>query len=207
MYFESKSNQIKETLNILILMLSNHAWSLKKTTLKARNCYHLIYIYIFISYVMFIVIGKLECHIFTLFSFIVSSKFVFKCCVMFVVLLLKFDIKTIFSRSEVSIKLLMILYTVNVPIYLILGFFSINGLFVQYVSVFNLWSVLQGTCDMILQSDMEKLEGLPVAPFMDRDKVTKSSSQIGFIKFALLPLFEALRELFPVIEVCEIREL
>lgn len=50
------------------------------------------------------------------------------------------------------------------------------------------------------QSDMEKLEGLPVAPFMDRDKVTKSSSQIGFIKFALLPLFEALRELFPVIE-------
>lgn len=48
---------------------------------------------------------------------------------------------------------------------------------------------------------MEKLEGLPVAPFMDREKVTKSSSQIGFIKFALLPLFEALRELFPVIEV------
>lgn len=60
---------------------------------------------------------------------------------------------------------------------------------------------------VILQSDMEKLEGLPVAPFMDRDKVTKSSSQIGFIKFALLPLFEALRELFPVIEVCESREL
>lgn len=59
----------------------------------------------------------------------------------------------------------------------------------------------------VLQSDMEKLEGLPVAPFMDRDKVTKSSSQIGFIKFALLPLFEALRELFPVIEVCESREL
>lgn len=51
---------------------------------------------------------------------------------------------------------------------------------------------------------MEKLEGLPVAPFMDRDKVTKSSSQIGFIKFALLPLFEALRELFPVIEVCDL---
>ncbi|KAK3101817.1 hypothetical protein FSP39_006588 [Pinctada imbricata] len=50
------------------------------------------------------------------------------------------------------------------------------------------------------QSDMEKLEGLPVAPFMDREKVTKSSSQIGFIKFALLPLFESLCELFPVIE-------
>ncbi|XP_064642290.1 high affinity cGMP-specific 3',5'-cyclic phosphodiesterase 9A-like isoform X1 [Lineus longissimus] len=50
------------------------------------------------------------------------------------------------------------------------------------------------------QSDMEKLEGLPVAPFMDREKVSKSSSQVGFIKFVLLPLFEALGELFPVIE-------
>lgn len=51
------------------------------------------------------------------------------------------------------------------------------------------------------QSDMEKLEGLPVAPFMDRDKVTKPSSQIGFIKFVLLPLFEAVGELFPQIDV------
>ena len=48
---------------------------------------------------------------------------------------------------------------------------------------------------------MEKLEGLPVAPFMDREKVNKSSSQVGFIKFCLLPLFEALGELFPVITV------
>ena len=48
---------------------------------------------------------------------------------------------------------------------------------------------------------MEKLEGLPVAPFMDREKVTKSSSQIGFIKYALLPLFEALGTQYPVIEV------
>ena len=44
---------------------------------------------------------------------------------------------------------------------------------------------------------MEKLEGLPVAPFMDRDKVTKPSSQIGFIKFVLLPLFESVGQLFP----------
>ena len=49
---------------------------------------------------------------------------------------------------------------------------------------------------------MEKLEGLPVAPFMDRDKVTKPSSQIGFIKFVLLPLFESVGHLFPQIEVC-----
>uniref|UniRef100_A0A3P9NBN6 Phosphodiesterase n=1 Tax=Poecilia reticulata TaxID=8081 RepID=A0A3P9NBN6_POERE len=47
------------------------------------------------------------------------------------------------------------------------------------------------------QSDVEKLEGLPVSPFMDRDKVTKPSSQIGFIRFVLLPLFMELANLFP----------
>ncbi|XP_055865075.1 high affinity cGMP-specific 3',5'-cyclic phosphodiesterase 9A-like isoform X4 [Biomphalaria glabrata] len=50
------------------------------------------------------------------------------------------------------------------------------------------------------QSDLEKLEGLPVAPFMDREKVSKSSSQIGFIKFVLLPLFETVGKLFPQLE-------
>ena len=41
-----------------------------------------------------------------------------------------------------------------------------------------------------MQSDREKAEGLPVAPFMDREKVTKPTAQIGFIKFVLLPMFE-----------------
>nr|XP_015810518.2 high affinity cGMP-specific 3',5'-cyclic phosphodiesterase 9A [Nothobranchius furzeri] len=50
------------------------------------------------------------------------------------------------------------------------------------------------------QSDVEKLEGLPVSPFMDRDKVTKPSSQIGFIRFVLLPLFIELANLFPCLE-------
>ncbi|XP_032879374.1 high affinity cGMP-specific 3',5'-cyclic phosphodiesterase 9A-like [Amblyraja radiata] len=50
------------------------------------------------------------------------------------------------------------------------------------------------------QSDMEKLEGLPVTPFMDRDKVTKPSSQTGFIRFVLLPLFIELANLFPNLE-------
>lgn len=40
------------------------------------------------------------------------------------------------------------------------------------------------------QSDREKAEGLPVAPFMDREKVTKPTAQIGFIKFVLIPMFE-----------------
>uniref|UniRef100_A0A8C8BVD0 Phosphodiesterase n=1 Tax=Oncorhynchus tshawytscha TaxID=74940 RepID=A0A8C8BVD0_ONCTS len=50
------------------------------------------------------------------------------------------------------------------------------------------------------QSDKEKLEGLPVTPFMDRDKVTKPSSQTGFIGFVLLPLFIELANLFPCLE-------
>ncbi|CAK9831377.1 High affinity cGMP-specific 3',5'-cyclic phosphodiesterase 9A [Anthophora retusa] len=50
------------------------------------------------------------------------------------------------------------------------------------------------------QSDAEKLEGLPVTPFMDRDKVTKPSSQVSFIGLVLLPLFEALGELFPELQ-------
>jgi len=50
------------------------------------------------------------------------------------------------------------------------------------------------------QSDKEKRDQLPVAPFMDRDRVTKPSAQIGFIKYVLLPLFEALSKLYPEVE-------
>nr|XP_018913128.1 PREDICTED: uncharacterized protein LOC109041287 [Bemisia tabaci] len=47
------------------------------------------------------------------------------------------------------------------------------------------------------QSDLEKDQGLPVTPFMDRAKISKSSSQCNFIGIVLLPLFEALEKLFP----------
>ncbi|VDP71145.1 unnamed protein product, partial [Echinostoma caproni] len=50
------------------------------------------------------------------------------------------------------------------------------------------------------QSDYEKLVGLPVAPFMDREKVTKSASQCGFIRFVILPLFESLAKLLPPVK-------
>ncbi|XP_039278792.1 high affinity cGMP-specific 3',5'-cyclic phosphodiesterase 9A [Nilaparvata lugens] len=50
--------------------------------------------------------------------------------------------------------------------------------------------------EFFTQSDAEKQEGLPVTPFMDRDKITKPSSQCSFIGFVLLPLFEALGDLF-----------
>ena len=48
--------------------------------------------------------------------------------------------------------------------------------------------------EYFMQSDREKSEGLPVAPFMDRDKVTKPTAQIGFIKFVLIPLFECMNK-------------
>lgn len=51
------------------------------------------------------------------------------------------------------------------------------------------------------QSDTEKHKGLPVTPFMDRDKVAKPSSQTNFIRFVLLPLFTELTKLFPRLEV------
>lgn len=49
---------------------------------------------------------------------------------------------------------------------------------------------------LLFQSDREKSEGLPVAPFMDRDKVTKPTAQIGFIKFVLIPMFETVMKVF-----------
>lgn len=54
---------------------------------------------------------------------------------------------------------------------------------------------------LLVQSDTEKLKGLPVTPFMDRDKVSKPSSQTNFIRFVLLPLFTELTKLFPCLEV------
>ncbi|CAB1316671.1 unnamed protein product [Coregonus sp. 'balchen'] len=49
--------------------------------------------------------------------------------------------------------------------------------------------------EYFMQSDREKSEGLPVAPFMDRDKVTKPTAQIGFIKFVLIPMFETVMKI------------
>nr|XP_023991223.1 high affinity cGMP-specific 3',5'-cyclic phosphodiesterase 9A-like isoform X2 [Salvelinus alpinus] len=55
--------------------------------------------------------------------------------------------------------------------------------------------------EYFMQSDREKAESLPVAPFMDRERVTKPTAQIGFIKFVLIPMFETVMKLFPQIEV------
>lgn len=51
--------------------------------------------------------------------------------------------------------------------------------------------------EFFAQSAAEKSEGLPVTPFMDPDKVSRTGSQVRFIGLVLLPLFEALGELLP----------
>ncbi len=50
------------------------------------------------------------------------------------------------------------------------------------------------------QSDLEKSQRLPFAPFMDRDKVTKSSAQTGFLRSTLIPFMETIRRLLPEME-------
>lgn len=61
--------------------------------------------------------------------------------------------------------------------------------------------VLMCVQEFFTQSNAEKEEGLPVTPFMDPQKITKPSSQCSFIGFVLLPLFEALGELFSELQV------
>ena len=68
--------------------------------------------------------------------------------------------------------------------------YSIAGfVHLRYYSsnIFELYHLIK-----FFQSDKEKKDGLPIAPFMDRDRVTKPNAQIGFIRFVLLPLFESL---------------
>lgn len=54
--------------------------------------------------------------------------------------------------------------------------------------------------EFFCQSDAEKAKGLPFAPFMDRDKVTKPGAQIGFISFVMIPLYELAAKVLPNME-------
>jgi hypothetical protein len=58
------------------------------------------------------------------------------------------------------------------------------------------WSIYFKWCELILhefwrQGDMEKALNLTVSPYMDRDNTNVPSSQIGFIDYVIIPLFEA----------------
>ncbi|KAJ3055162.1 High affinity cAMP-specific and IBMX-insensitive 3',5'-cyclic phosphodiesterase 9A [Rhizophlyctis rosea] len=54
--------------------------------------------------------------------------------------------------------------------------------------------------EFFTQSDLEKAQGLPYAPFMDREKVTKANAQVGFIAFVMVPLFELVSKVLPNME-------
>ncbi|KAJ3074827.1 hypothetical protein HDU98_010096 [Podochytrium sp. JEL0797] len=61
------------------------------------------------------------------------------------------------------------------------------------------WPIYFEWADRVLeefmrQGDKEKNLNLPVSPFMDRDNINIPSSQIGFMDYVLLPLFEAVNK-------------
>lgn len=114
--------------------------------------------------------------------------------------------------STVSWRSTSIRYTINIMGFLFLHIYE-NPCYTNWTRVFEskdqelqkhfkwpLWKLIMminyrlqkihNIFYIIFQSDREKMEGLPVAPFMDRDKVTKPTAQIGFIKFVLIPMFE-----------------
>jgi len=61
--------------------------------------------------------------------------------------------------------------------------------------------------EYFLQCSTEKKRGLPYAPYMDPERVTKSSSQIGFIRLVLLPLFEAISKVLPQVQTLAVDNL
>ncbi|KAI8847899.1 hypothetical protein BC829DRAFT_395376 [Chytridium lagenaria] len=72
-----------------------------------------------------------------------------------------------------------------------------------YISRTNIYTEPWVEClltEFFSQSDREKAEGLPTAPFMDREKVTKAGAQVGFIGYVMIPLFELASKVMPNME-------
>ena len=51
--------------------------------------------------------------------------------------------------------------------------------------------------ELYRQGDVEKLRGMAVSPLMDRDKPGIESSQVGFFRYVLVPMFTSLAIRFP----------
>ncbi|KAJ3209837.1 cAMP-specific 3',5'-cyclic phosphodiesterase 4A [Dinochytrium kinnereticum] len=70
------------------------------------------------------------------------------------------------------------------------------------------WSIYEKWCRLVLeefmrQGDMEKRLNIPVSPYMDRDNLNVPSSQVGFIDYVILPLFEAYDKYIPIPHIME----
>jgi response regulator RpfG family c-di-GMP phosphodiesterase len=55
--------------------------------------------------------------------------------------------------------------------------------------------------EFFAQGDIEKEKGLPVSPFMDREKPALPKMQINFIDYLVAPLFGSLKEVLPAVMV------
>eukprot|EP00754_Rhynchopus_humris_P021653 Rhum_TRINITY_DN14753_c16_g1::Rhum_TRINITY_DN14753_c16_g1_i1::g.118515::m.118515/K13755/PDE1; calcium/calmodulin-dependent 3',5'-cyclic nucleotide phosphodiesterase len=60
-------------------------------------------------------------------------------------------------------------------------------------------NLYHGWCNVIVdeffqQGDRERLQGMPVSPFMDRYTTVMSKGQIGFMNYIVMPLFECMGE-------------
>lgn len=55
--------------------------------------------------------------------------------------------------------------------------------------------------EFFAQGDVEKEKGLPVSPFMDREKPALPKMQINFIDYLVAPLFGSLKEVLPPVRV------
>lgn len=64
--------------------------------------------------------------------------------------------------------------------------------------IYNQW-IKRITQEIYKQGDMEKLLGLSISPFMNREQ--SSSSQKSFIEFIVYPLFEALEQWTPIPQI------
>lgn len=51
--------------------------------------------------------------------------------------------------------------------------------------------------ECVSQGDLERAMGLPSLPMNDRDKIVLEDSQIGFIRFVALGLFESVCKVLP----------
>ncbi|KAJ3190549.1 cAMP-specific 3',5'-cyclic phosphodiesterase 4A [Irineochytrium annulatum] len=70
------------------------------------------------------------------------------------------------------------------------------------------WSLYDRWCKLVIeefmrQGDMEKRLSIPVSPYMDRDNINVPSSQIGFIDYVILPLFDAYDKYNPIPHIME----
>ena len=51
--------------------------------------------------------------------------------------------------------------------------------------------------EFFMQGDNEKARGDPISPFMDRMSPSMSKSQLAFMSFVVVPMYESIAEFLP----------